>query len=178
MSLTAPAGEDAYHFGPFEIARSESFAKSQLSFAFVNLKPIVPGHVLVSPQRVARRFGDLNPAEIGDLWALAAKVGLAVESHFQADSLTFAIQDGPAAGQSVPHVHIHILPRRVGDFERNDQVYDAIEASSKEEAADRQGKKLHLDAERKSPPSDVLQLCRPASQPDCQTAVPAGGMAR
>lgn len=47
------------------------------------------------------------------------------------------MQDGPAAGQSVPHVHIHILPRRAGDFERNDQVYDAIEASSKQEASDR-----------------------------------------
>jgi diadenosine tetraphosphate (Ap4A) HIT family hydrolase len=40
----------------------------------------------------------------------------------QASSLTLAIQDGPAAGQTVPHVHIHVLPRRGGDFEKNDEV--------------------------------------------------------
>ena len=37
------------------------------------------------------------------------------------------LQDGPAAGQSVPHVHVHILPRKTGDFENNDEVYDAID---------------------------------------------------
>lgn len=36
-------------------------------------------------------------------------------------------QDGPQAGQSVPHVHIHCLPRRPGDFKRNDDIYDAID---------------------------------------------------
>ncbi|KAK9840131.1 hypothetical protein WJX74_003913 [Apatococcus lobatus] len=149
MTSARSTTEESYSFGQFDISKSESFAQSKLSFAFVNLKPIVPGHVLVSPQRVVPRFGQLKPEEIGDLWVLASKVGQAVEKHFEADSLTFAIQDGPAAGQSVSHVHIHILPRRAGDFERNDQVYDAIEASSKQEAADRQGKKLDLDAERK-----------------------------
>ena len=42
------------------------------------------------------------------------------------------VQDGPAAGQSVPHVHIHVLPRREGDFEPNDAVYDAIDGTSQQ----------------------------------------------
>jgi bis(5'-adenosyl)-triphosphatase len=37
------------------------------------------------------------------------------------------LQDGPAAGQTVPHVHIHVLPRRPGDFEKNDEVYDELD---------------------------------------------------
>lgn len=44
------------------------------------------------------------------------------------------LQDGPLAGQSVPHVHVHVLPRRAGDFARNDDVYDALEQGSKEMA--------------------------------------------
>ena len=63
---------------------------------------------------------------------LAQRVGSVVEQHFGAESLTLAIQDGPAAGQSVPHVHIHCLPRRYGDFKNNDEVYDAIDEHSKE----------------------------------------------
>ena len=41
------------------------------------------------------------------------------------------MQDGAHAGQSVPHVHIHVLPRRPGDFKNNDDVYDAIDDASK-----------------------------------------------
>ena len=100
-----------YLFGPWKIAADEVFATSPHCFAFVNLKPVVPGHVLVSPKRVVPRFAELAPEEVADLWCLAQRVGAAIEPHFGAASLTLAIQDGPLAGQTVPHVHIHILPR-------------------------------------------------------------------
>ena len=51
-----------------------------------------------------------------------------MESHYKATGFNVAVQDGRSAGQSVPHVHIHILPRKEGDFERNDDVYDELEA--------------------------------------------------
>lgn len=43
--------------------------------------------------------------------------------------MTFALQDGTAAGQSVPHVHVHVIPRRHGDFKRNDEIYNALDTS-------------------------------------------------
>lgn len=123
---------------------------TELSFAFVNLKPVVPGHVLVSPKRVIKRFAELTPEETSDLWLLAKRVGAAIEPHFKADSLTFAMQDGPSAGQTVPHVHIHILPRKKGDFENNDEIYDAVDEASKDMSrSDVGGQKLDLDKERK-----------------------------
>eukprot|EP00877_Chromochloris_zofingiensis_P009347 jgi/Chrzof1/4666/Cz14g22030.t1 len=56
------------------------------------------------------------------------------------------MQDGPAAGQTVPHVHIHCLPRKPGDFKKNDDVYDALDDSAAH--LPRLSQKLDLDQER------------------------------
>ncbi|CAL8357193.1 unnamed protein product [Gadus morhua 'NCC'] len=75
-------------------------------------------------ERPVERFRDLLPEEVADLFSTTQRVASLVERHFNASSLTISIQDGPEAGQTVKHVHVHILPRKVGDFERNDSVYD------------------------------------------------------
>ncbi|GIL43652.1 hypothetical protein Vafri_1318, partial [Volvox africanus] len=149
-----------YKFGPHTIPGSHVFALSDLSFGFVNLKPVVPGHVLVSTKRVVQRFTDLTTAEVSDLWSLAQRIGRVVEPQYGAQSLTLAIQDGAFAGQTVPHVHIHVLPRKAGDFPRNDEVYDAIDhkaveydkavkAAQSTSANSGPGEKLDLDKERR-----------------------------
>lgn len=138
------ASEEGLHtFGQYKIRNSEVFCESPLSLAFVNLKPVVPGHVLVIPRRVVRRFQELRADEVADLWTLAQKIGPRMEAHFAASSLTLAIQDGPAAGQSVFHVHIHVLPRKAGDFANNDDIYDEIDKSET-------SLKQQLDSERKA----------------------------
>ncbi|KAK4492140.1 hypothetical protein RD792_002937 [Penstemon davidsonii] len=91
-------------------------------------------------KREVKRFADLSAEEISDLWLAAQKIGHQLEAYHKASSLTLTIQDGPQAGQTVPHVHVHILPRKSGDFENNDEIYDA-EKELKE--------KLDLDKERK-----------------------------
>ncbi|XP_050219767.1 bifunctional bis(5'-adenosyl)-triphosphatase/adenylylsulfatase FHIT [Mercurialis annua] len=133
-----------YVFGPYKIDPKEVFYSTPLSYALVNLRPVIPGHVLVCPRREVKRFADLTADEISDLWLVAQKVGNRLESHHQATSLTLTIQDGPQAGQTVPHVHIHILPRKGGDFQNNDEIYDAIDEKEKELK-----EKLDLDKERK-----------------------------
>jgi diadenosine tetraphosphate (Ap4A) HIT family hydrolase len=55
------------------------------------------------------------------------RIGSALESYSKTKSLTFVIQDGKDAGQTVEHVHVHIMPRRAGDFKRNDDIYDELE---------------------------------------------------
>ncbi|EGC28284.1 hypothetical protein DICPUDRAFT_160396 [Dictyostelium purpureum] len=119
------------YFGQYLIRQSEIFFTSELSFALVNLKPVLPGHVLVCPKRVVPRFKDLTKDEITDLWVSAQKISSIIETHFKGDSLTYAIQDGKSAGQTVEHVHIHIIPRRPKDFEENDQIYTEIEKADR-----------------------------------------------
>ncbi|XP_023056384.1 bis(5'-adenosyl)-triphosphatase isoform X2 [Piliocolobus tephrosceles] len=60
----------------------------------------------------------LPPAQV------TQRVGTVVEKHFHGTSLTFSMQDGPEAGQTVKHVHVHVLPRKTGDFHRNDSIYE------------------------------------------------------
>jgi bis(5'-adenosyl)-triphosphatase len=116
-------------FGRFVIPEASVFCRSKRAAAFVNLRPIVPGHVLVVPQTTVPRMADLEEADYTALWSLVRKVQAALKQAYP-DTTAFnvAVQDGKAAGQSVPHVHVHILPRSGGDFERNDDVYDALEA--------------------------------------------------
>ena len=92
----------------------------------------VPGHVLIATRVQRKLFADLLPAEVSDVWQLAQRVGGAVTRVFDAKGLQFAVQDGAASGQTVPHLHIHVLPRRPGDFQRNDDVYDAVEKSEQQ----------------------------------------------
>jgi bis(5'-adenosyl)-triphosphatase len=108
------------------------FYATPLSFALVNLKPLLPGHVLISPHRVVPRFTDLTPAETSDLLLTVQRVQrmLALTyfpppSTVLEGSFNIAIQDGEEAGQSVPHVHCHIIPRMRGDT-KGDEVYDDL----------------------------------------------------
>lgn len=103
----------------------------------VNLKPLLPGHVLVSPRRVVPRLTDLTAEETSDLFTAVQKVQrMLAGRYFQDDmlgtqgdptdgSFNIAVQDGPNAGQSVPHVHCHIIPRLKGDTS-GDEIYDRM----------------------------------------------------
>lgn len=76
------------------------FYRTEYSFALVNLKPLITGHVLVCPNRVVARLKDLSAAEVTDLFLTVQRIGKAVEHIYEADALNIAIQDGVAAGQS------------------------------------------------------------------------------
>uniref|UniRef100_A0A0E0MBU0 HIT domain-containing protein n=1 Tax=Oryza punctata TaxID=4537 RepID=A0A0E0MBU0_ORYPU len=102
------------------------------------------GFCSVCPKREVKRFADLSSDETSDLWVTAKEIGVRLEQYHKASSLTFAVQDGPQAGQTVPHVHIHVIPRKKGDFEKNDEIYDAIDVKERELK-----EKLDLDIERK-----------------------------
>ncbi|KAJ3129155.1 hypothetical protein HK098_002396 [Nowakowskiella sp. JEL0407] len=129
-----------FKFGPHTITKNEIFYASKLSFGLVNLKPIVPGHVLCITRRVVSRFTELTPEEVSDLFRTAQIIAQVVEKQYNGTSLNIAIQDGEAAGQSVPHCHVHILPRRSHDYKNTDDVYKDLETAEGELGGDLQDK--------------------------------------
>ncbi|PIL32155.1 hypothetical protein GSI_06861 [Ganoderma sinense ZZ0214-1] len=148
-------------FSSFDVTR-QAFYRSGLAAAIVNLKPIVPGHVLVIPTRVVPRLADLKHDELASLIASVQHVGRVIERVYGADGLTVACQDGKAAGQTVPHVHFHLLPRKLqGDaFPKNDDVYPAIERSEGALGEDlhRVRQPLQMDADEDRKPRTLEEM--------------------
>ncbi len=118
-------------FGPFSVAKQVfHLSASKLSYALVNLKPLLPGHVLVCPARCTPRLSQLTSSESADLFVTVQRVSRTIERVFKASALNVAIQDGVDAGQSVPHVHVHIIPRLAEDLKDRgggDQIYDMMD---------------------------------------------------
>ena len=77
--------------------------------------PLNPGHTLVAPRRhVADLFG-LAPDEQADVWRLVAKTKSALQAKHRPDAFTIGVNIGTAAGQTVDHAHVHVIPRFNGD---------------------------------------------------------------
>lgn len=117
----------SYEFGPYKLSPGQVFFESDHSIGIVNLKPIVPGHVLFVSKRNVPRLADLSKDEVQDLYSAVHTAVPILEKQYDACACNIAMQDGLHSGQSVPHVHIHVLPRIPGDFERNDDIYPEIE---------------------------------------------------
>ncbi|KAM3956256.1 LOW QUALITY PROTEIN: ntrilase and fragile histidine triad fusion protein NitFhit [Aphomia sociella] len=115
--------EESNVFGHVRVPDSCVFYKSKLSYAFVNLRCVIPGHVLVAPLRLAERNSDLTDEEAEDFYSTVRIVQKLMEKVHETQSCTVTIQDGPDAGQTVKHLHCHIMPRKKGDFIENDLIY-------------------------------------------------------
>ena len=69
----------------------------------------------------------LTEEEAADLMLVTRKMIRFIKEYYHVNSVTVAIQDGPPAGQTIPDVHVHIMPREYGDFKENDVVYDMLD---------------------------------------------------
>ncbi|KAK3906284.1 Bis-tetraphosphatase [Staphylotrichum tortipilum] len=156
-----PPPQKPIFFGPFEVT-NQVFLTTPHSFALVNLKPLLPGHVLVCPLRPHQRLTDLSPAEVTDLFSAVQRVQRMLARHYfhpqpvppasfpnstsedylhpgpptsssttPGGAFNIALQDGPEAGQTVPHVHVHVIPRIVGSTAKpastpSDAIYEQM----------------------------------------------------
>ncbi|MTE11256.1 HIT family protein [Nocardia aurantiaca] len=84
--------------------------------AFMDIRPVTPGHVLVIPKKPARSLAELDPALGGKLFQVGQRIAAGLrESEVGCDGVNFFLADGVTAGQEVFHVHLHVIPRTPGD---------------------------------------------------------------
>jgi histidine triad (HIT) family protein len=85
--------------------------EDETTLAFMDVMPQSPGHTLVIPKYAAENLFDLDLSAGAAVLATAQKVAVAVKAAMQADGIMLNQFNGPAAGQTVMHFHIHIVPR-------------------------------------------------------------------
>lgn len=83
--------------------------------AFLDIHPMTDGHTLVIPKLHAERLSELPPELMGKLFQAVQKVSVQIVRALGAPALNVGFNDGRAAGQAVPHLHVHIIPRFPGD---------------------------------------------------------------
>lgn len=109
------------------------FYETEHCVAFTNIRCVVPGHVLVATKRLIPRVEDMNETETHELFDSACKISKVLDEYHDAKSTTITVQDGEFAGQTVKHVHCHVMPRKPGDFENNDEIYVILNEHDKED---------------------------------------------
>ena len=95
----------------------EILAENDLAIAFYDAFPVNPGHTLIIPKRHVANYFELTEEECVAIQALLKIVKDAVEEKFHPDGYNIGVNVNEAAGQSVFHVHIHLIPRYIGDVE-------------------------------------------------------------
>jgi diadenosine tetraphosphate (Ap4A) HIT family hydrolase len=90
-------------------------AESPLAAAFPDAFPLSPGHTLIVPRRHESAFWALRETEKAALWELVGAVKHHVESRLSPHGYNLGMNIGEAAGQTVGHVHLHVIPRYRGD---------------------------------------------------------------
>jgi len=83
-------------------------------FAFLDIMPRAPGHTLVIPKTPARTILDIAPDDLAYLIKATQKIARAATTAFAADGLTIQQFNEPAGGQIVFHLHVHVIPRKIG----------------------------------------------------------------
>ncbi|AUN95224.1 HIT family protein [Pseudazoarcus pumilus] len=101
---------------PFcDLPDSRVVLANDLAFVLRDAYPVSPGHTLVIPRRHVASYADVKPAEREAMFALLDLARHELAATFAVDGFNIGINDGRAAGQTVMHVHMHLIPRFVGD---------------------------------------------------------------
>ena len=108
-----------------------TITENDLARGFLTNAPIVPGHTLIAPKRHVTYFEGLTEEERSAIEMLRMQLHGAMKQAFRAEGFNYAWNEEKVGGQSVPHFHLHILPRKEGDagvyqYEPREFIYRPI----------------------------------------------------
>lgn len=92
--------------------------RDDLWAAILDIRPVAPGHCLLVPLAEAQHLADLPVPTLAALGDRLARLTATVKTASGAPAVNVVVNDGPAAGQEVPHAHLHVFPRFPGDGKR------------------------------------------------------------
>ncbi|MFQ6012013.1 MAG: HIT family protein, partial [Nitrososphaerales archaeon] len=83
--------------------------------SFLDIKPFAEGHTLVIPRNHVELFSELDEHSLTSLFITASEVARLLKQKLRVEGINVLVNEGKVAGQVVPHVHIHLIPRKPGD---------------------------------------------------------------
>ena len=97
------------------ISPSRQCLENEHAIAFADAYPLTDGHALVVPRQHVSSIYQLSAAQQMALWDLVAEARCSILNKLRPDGFNIGVNDGLAAGQTVEHAHVHIIPRYTGD---------------------------------------------------------------
>ncbi|MCK5809664.1 MAG: HIT family protein [Cocleimonas sp.] len=91
--------------------------ENELAYALTDTNPVSPGHCLIVTRRHVAEFFQATKEEKLAIFDLVDKMKAIIDEKHNPDGYNIGVNIGKAAGQSVPHIHIHMMPRYTGDIE-------------------------------------------------------------
>lgn len=111
--MTSPDGRAACPFCSLPDGRV--VASNALAIAIRDGYPVSPGHTLIIPRRHVASIADATQDEVRALWSLLADARRSLDESMRPAGYNIGVNDGVAAGQTVMHLHVHLIPRYAGD---------------------------------------------------------------
>ena len=109
-----------------------TYTESDNFRAVYNIAPILPGHSLILPKKHICSFLDILDEQMAEMMLFSKKVIKVLTKAFDTSSFDWTIQEGIPAGQTIEHLHLHIIPRHEGDMPHPGDWYPALLKSKQE----------------------------------------------
>ena len=107
--------------------QERTFAQTGNFMAVYNIAPILPGHSLIIPKMHVTSFLDITDNELFEMIKFSKRIIRVLQVTFKTEAFNWTIQEKEEAGQSVEHLHLHILPRKMGDLPENEDWYPKLD---------------------------------------------------
>lgn len=113
-----------------------AFSESQNFLAIYDIAPILPGHSLIIPKQHLKSIHDLTTEQLNEFFQFGREVTRKLSIFFKAEAFDWIIQENEEAGQSIPHLHLHIILRTKNDLPNAGDWYTVLKNKKDDEVVD------------------------------------------